>query len=477
ETLWVGDFSKLNKNGTFYAYVRGESPSPSFKISENPLKGMLKAALRTFYYQRCGDLVRPRYSGRWHHGKCHLKDSFSGTDGNLKMDLSGGWHNGTGYGKFLSPTAYSIAVLMDAYSSYAENIKSINLGFRESRNTIPDCIDIIQRGLNWTLKCQVPCGAVISGIDGFERGKQPHQCKAGRIAKTGKGGIYSTVTTAVFAALHAKATIFFKNSDPEFAKKNLDAAQRAWDYLQKQEKTVPSDAGEFSDFHDLDESLWATAELYAATKKRKYETAFEKIFLSVSFDDFLSVKSTDTRQMAMRTYLKYGENNNLKKKYLKIYQCFIDNTLEKSSKNAYGISLSADEYKETNARLLEYAIEMSYAKKYFKNTKYMQIAENNMNYILGQNPFSLCFVSGFGKISVKHFRNNWFNSDGINAVPPGYIPFGADTLNASQLSNKPACCYSNTAECGRPSEISLSNQARLVYLILSLLESSEIEEK
>ena len=90
----------------------------------------------------------------------------------------------------------------------------------------------------------------------------------------------STTATGDFAAVMAMASYVYADIDPEYAAKCLDAAVLASEYLEANtnlEGVVNPDGivtGEYSDTNDVDERLWAYAELFKATGDSKYDEAF-----------------------------------------------------------------------------------------------------------------------------------------------------------------------------------------------------------
>lgn len=106
---WTFDFSAVTNRGR-YAVVSGEGKtavaSPAFTINDDLLRQQAaEPGYRFFYYQRCGVAV-PGF-----HAACHLDDARM-PDGTHR-DLSGGWHDAGDYNKycgFTPETFYAQAV-------------------------------------------------------------------------------------------------------------------------------------------------------------------------------------------------------------------------------------------------------------------------------------------------------------------------------------------------------------------------------
>ena len=86
----------------------------------------------------------------------------------------------------------------------------------------------------------------------------------------------STMAAADFAAVMALASRVYRTWEPTFAAEAEDAAVRAWDWLMQHpqfigfENPAGCNTGGYEDTSDLDERLWAAAELYVTTGNAAY---------------------------------------------------------------------------------------------------------------------------------------------------------------------------------------------------------------
>ena len=86
----------------------------------------------------------------------------------------------------------------------------------------------------------------------------------------------STMAAADFAAVMALASRVYRTWEPAFAAEAEDAAVRAWDWLMQHpqfigfENPAGCNTGGYEDTSDLDERLWAAAELYVTTGNAAY---------------------------------------------------------------------------------------------------------------------------------------------------------------------------------------------------------------
>jgi hypothetical protein len=108
---WTFDFSAITNRGR-YVVAAGEgkaaSFSPPFTIGDDLLRQQTaEPGYRFFYYQRCGTAV-PGF-----HAACHLDDARM-PDGTHR-DLAGGWHDAGDYNKYCGFTPESFYALAVAY--------------------------------------------------------------------------------------------------------------------------------------------------------------------------------------------------------------------------------------------------------------------------------------------------------------------------------------------------------------------------
>ena len=98
DTVSLIDFSTFNVCGNYYIKI-GLKKSITFVISDNPYKEVKTGLLKGLYYNRCAALDR-RFAGEYSHKACHndLVPLFENPS--KRIDVSGGWHDSGGYGKY-----------------------------------------------------------------------------------------------------------------------------------------------------------------------------------------------------------------------------------------------------------------------------------------------------------------------------------------------------------------------------------------
>jgi endoglucanase len=271
------DFSSVTAPGT-YKIVSGGIESYEFKIGDNIYDEAFKASLRMFYLQRCGCELTQDLAGDFAHPVCHAeKATIFGTKD--KIDVSGGWHDAGDYGRYVVSGAKAAADLMLAYNLYPSAFDDA-LGIPESGNGIPDVLDEVRFELDWLFKMQNSEGGVYHKVTcaNFPGFVMPEEETEELIVTP-----VSTTATADFAAVMAMASVVFAEFDMPYSQRCLDAATRATNYLESHkgvEGTKNPDGivtGEYPDDKDIDERIWAYAELYKATGEAVYDEEFSKL--------------------------------------------------------------------------------------------------------------------------------------------------------------------------------------------------------
>ena len=272
DTVAFGDFSAVSQPGAYRLRAGGEV-SPSFQIGEDVYASCFKDVVRFFYLQRCGSALNADLAGAFAHPACHtgIATVYGSTE---TKDVSGGWHDAGDYGRYVVPAAKTAADLLLAYEANPA-LFGDDFDIPESGNGIPDVLDEARYELDWLLKMQdeksggayhkVTCAT----FPGFV---MPEKETAPLVLSP-----VSTAATGDLAAVMALAARVYQDSNPAFADTCLEAAQKAWAYLQTHPNINngfhnPSGVvtGEYGDGQDADERYWAACELFRTTKMAEY---------------------------------------------------------------------------------------------------------------------------------------------------------------------------------------------------------------
>jgi endoglucanase len=68
------DFSTLNEKGSYYLDIEDIATSYEFSISDDVFRDIWSAGIKSYYYQRSGMDLSPRYAGMWSRKASHPSD-------------------------------------------------------------------------------------------------------------------------------------------------------------------------------------------------------------------------------------------------------------------------------------------------------------------------------------------------------------------------------------------------------------------
>ncbi|MBR6670751.1 MAG: glycoside hydrolase family 9 protein, partial [Ruminococcus sp.] len=391
----IADFSEVKEAGKYYISCGELDDSYTFEISDDVYGNLLDDTVKMLYLQRCGTEVKDAEFG---HVACHtsIATIYGTTE---KIDVSGGWHDAGDYGRYVVPAAKTVADLLYAYAENPE-LFGDNLGIPESGNGIADILDETRYELEWMLKMQASSGGVYHKVScaTFPGYVMPQMEKDELLVTP-----VSTTATADFCASMALAYEFYKDIDKTFADKCLDAAEKAWAFLEANPNLIfknPGDyivTGEYGGNKDSDERYWAAVQMYRATGDTKYLTATDRNGTKTGLD-WSTVG--DYGNIAILTMDGVDKNstyyNNAKSAVLKQADALVD----VSNSSTYGVAIDVFNW-GSNMTIANAGIITSLAYKITGDAKYLDAAEAQTNYLLGINPCGECFVTGYGTVSPE----------------------------------------------------------------------------
>lgn len=462
ENDYLGDFSSVTAPGNYYIKCGNLEKSYTFSISDNVYDDLLKDSVRMLYLQRCGCSIA---DSEFDHAACHTgKAVVYGTS--QTIDVSGGWHDAGDYGRYVVPGAKAVADILYAYDANPK-LYGDNTNIPESGNGVPDVLDEARYELEWMLKMQADNGGVHHKVTcaSFPGYVLPEK-ETDQLIVTP----VSSTATADFCASMAMAYEFYNKIDSNFAKTCLNAATKAWTYLENNPNfqfTNPSDitTGEYGDKSDTDERYWAAAQLYRATGETKYLTAVNQISTKTGLD-WATVG--DYGNIALLTMDNVDKSSSAYTKAKSAVVAEADTFASNTSSSPYGVALTKFDW-GSNMTVANAGIILGLAYDLTSNSKYIDSAESNLNYLLGKNPNATCFVSGYGTVSPKHPHHR--PSMAKNKAMKGMLAGGVnsnleDSAAKAYLASAPSAkCYIDNSESYSTNEICIYWNSPLTYLL------------
>jgi endoglucanase len=446
DTVRIVDFSNLVSPGRYFLIADGEKVS--IEIKARPYHDLNNALVKALYYQRCGCSLQPRYAGEFQHRACHLGRATlvkaDGTlDENVSIECSGGWHDAGDYGRYVQPAAVAVSHILYAWERFP-NVFNEELAIPESGNGVPDILNECRYELEWLLKMQRADGGVYHKVTTryFAPFVMPEDDREELLLFD-----VSHCATACFAAVSAQAYRVYRKYNPLLAERLLQAAKKAWSYLEEHPNFVPFrnppnvNSGEYSDPNCEDDLFWAACELYAATNEAPYLSGIKK-----------RVDKVDIAQFGWRETAGFGALcclfivkdtleplflSSLRDRFLKC----ANEIVELAQKSGYGTALAANNYIWGSILpILNNAIVMICAKLLTHLDKYQNAAQTQLDYLLGLNATGYSFVTGFGDKAFRFPHHRPSYADGIDAPIPGLVSGGPNKVHpddAAQMTIPP----------------------------------------
>jgi GH18 family chitinase len=300
---WWADFSGLSTPGRYVLSLPGGSApgaqSYPFSIDDAAYQGVLQAAVKFYYYQRCGTAIDAAHGGAWVHATCHSQeaaaDLYDGSDQGQPLDIRGGWHDAGDYRKYTSFMFSTMWFLMKAYE-WNPCAFGDATGIPESGNGVPDILDEVKWELDWLLKMQVAGGAnagalysgafvVASGSNGGT-GDPSTENTVYYHANISSG---ATSTGCMAFAMAARLFQAYGTAYPGYAATLQSAALAAWTWLQAHPANVTYNQANFNNAsaniaadEDFRCRVTAAAELFRTTGGAAYQAYFDANYNSPS---------------------------------------------------------------------------------------------------------------------------------------------------------------------------------------------------
>lgn len=474
ETVYQADFSDFTTPGTYTLSVSNGDTSYPFTIGDDVYDELLKSTFLMLYSQRCSVETDKAIVGEFAHGECHMGDALVwGTD-NEYVEVKGGWHDAGDYGRYVVSGAQSVQDLFLTYEDYPEIWSSDAMGIPESGNGIPDILDEARFELDWMLKMQNKEGGVYHKVTCLEfpgfvmPEEETEQLYLAPV---------STAATGDFAAVMAKASVIYKDIDPEFASTALEAAKKAWAYLETVDLSISFKnpeailTGEYPDGQDKDERYWACIELAAATGDASYLDYAHSLLEKYVIHGF---GWADMGTFGNEAYLNLPvemQNADYAAKIKEEVTKKADQYLENSITDGYMVSLGDRYVWGSNLVVCNDARQMLFAGKIAGSDKYDKAAYDQVTYILGQNACSYCFVTGFGTVNSVHPHHRVSIVKGKPV--PGMVNGGPDSaledpfVKSTMADVAPAKCYADNEQSYSTNEVTIYWNTPFVYLLTS----------
>jgi endoglucanase len=133
--------------------------------------------------------------------------------------------------------------------------------------------------------------------------------------------------------------------------------------------------------------------------------------------------------------------------------------------------LRKDYVRGSNAVAANYGMQLLVAHRLEPKREYREAALDNLHYLLGRNPLSICYVTRLGANSVRHPHHRPSGADRNEEPWPGLLAGGPNARRQEPAMKKlpegtpPAKMYLDEQESYATNEVAINWNAPLVFLL------------
>ncbi|MCR4851050.1 MAG: glycoside hydrolase family 9 protein [Lachnospiraceae bacterium] len=485
EDTYIIDFTPVDDEGEYYILAGNSNKSHNFRISRDVYKGLIKDISKALYYQRCGMALDEAHAGIFKHGACHMdgsvmfNDYIKKTPNPVKYDMTGGWHDAGDYGRYTTAAAVALGHILYAFDMFPESF-DYDMNIPESGNGIPDILNECAYELRWMLKMQAKDGGVYHKLTAWNHADfvMPEDDHDQFI-------IYpvSSIATADFVAIMALASRVYRQYLPEFADQMLDAAIKSSHWLDSHpyigfSNPEGSNTGEYGDDTDIDERLWAAAEMLRADTANRDK--YLRILTALSKDD---VSKTDFGWEDVSGFATLSVLSDPKHSSGMLESTF-KNDIEKaaagyvdySRNSGYHLGMIDEDFVwGSNMVVANRAILFILANLIHEGPskdKFKRAALAQLHYLLGRNPLDISYITGEGENAYMHPHSRVCYADGIDKPIPGLVsggpyrtPSDEAAIAAIPKGTAPAKCYVDDWRSYSTNEITIYWNSPVIFML------------
>lgn len=462
DTTYHIDFTQVTAPGRYYILTGDKQKSPLFTVADDVYHQLKLDLMKVLYYQRCGCALTAEYAGEYTHAACHtepaifLEDYLNKTENPKTFDMTGGWHDAGDFGRYSTAASVALAHLLYAYELFPESFTD-SLNIPESGNGMPDILNECMYELKWLLKMQADDGGVYHKLTSFSHADfvMPEDDHLQFLIFP-----VSSMAVADFAAIMALASRVYKPFDEEFSKTALTAARKSWKWLLENpyigfHNPEGSNTGEYDDENDIDERMWASAELLRTDfgNDDTYLTKLTEYVLSdCNKTDFGWTDVSGLTLLATLFDPEHRAGEKLEKALTDALFADADKYLSLINAGGYRQGMTPEDYvwgsnmvvcNRSMLMILASLLSDSDKKKVYKDA-----ALEHLHYLLGKNALGVSYVTRHGENAFKNPHNRPTAMDGIELPMAGWVsggPFKSPCDEAAMeripVGTPPMKCY------------------------------------
>ncbi len=515
------DFGSYQGTGEGLVLRALDSESFPFRVADDVYAQLPRDALKYFYHNRSGvDIVQPYVpSNEWSRQAGHLSDASvtcaSSAVCDYSLDVSGGWYDAGDHGKYVvngGIAAWTLLALHERLVHLGPGVGAFADGtanIPESQNGVPDLLDEARYEVEFLMRMQVPEGKPHAGMahhkvhDGAWTPlpyEPPPRSESRRLHPP------STAATLNLAAVAAQAARIFRPYDADFAARCQRSAERAWAAAQREPHVLAPEmdnqgGGAYPDKDVSDEFYWAAVESWLMQPSQALRDFIEasphhRQFATVlrhddgSFDGDGVSASMTWQSTAALGWISLAITpstwpaDDVARLRTGIVQAG-DRYVAIEAGEGYRLPLALGENHHypwgSNSFVLDNMLVLSLAADLSGERKYAEAVVAGMDYLLGENPLLMSYVSGYGTQSLQNPHHRfWAHSKSREypGPPPGAVSGGPNSSLQDPQTKKsglskdlpPQKCYVDHIEAWSVNDVAINWNAPLVWVAAYLDE-------
>ncbi|AUX34754.1 MULTISPECIES: glycoside hydrolase family 9 protein [Sorangium] len=471
------DFSDFTTVGEGYTLRVGSVSSHPFDVSPTIYSQMKYDALAYFYHNRSGIEILEQYVGPDHARPAGHKPDQAPCGEDIgctyTLDVTGGWYDAGDHGKYVVNGGISAWTLLNQYERFvalgstAGDFGDGKLKIPENENQIPDLLDEARWEIDFMLKMQVPQGETNAGMvhhkvhDLAWTGLPlaPHEDPQPRFLRP-----VSTAATLNLAATAAQAARIWKELDPTYSAKCLEAAKRAWTAAKANPRVIPNEGavqggGAYGDSDLSDEFYWAAAELFLTTGDAAYQAELAASDYSKELIGVNGTFSTMTWGQvdglgAISLAVVPAQHAAAEREAARTQLIAIaDKYLEAIAAEGYRVPFDVGEGGYpwgSNSFVLNNMLVLALAHDFTGEQKYFDGVASGADYLLGRNPMDKSYVSGYGENPLQNPHHRFWAAQvdpEYPSAPPGAVSGGPNSGLEDEVAQEALDETAERAKC------------------------------
>jgi endoglucanase len=292
--------------------------------------------------------------------------------------------------------------------------------------------------------------------------------------------LYLTATsyaaTGDFAAVMASASRVLKDIDATRSATYLEAAKKSYNALATMEaKSYKNESsistGEYPDDKLDDELAWAAIELFRATKTESYVNDYLNTYAKGS--PSIGYGWDNVYGYAIYSYLKSGHESSNKASMLKLMKDEKTEFINRMNNNPVSSPIGSVYEWGSNMAVCNYAMCSILLNEIEAQDDTLDTVNRLLNYLLGINNTTYCYVTGFGDKSPvnPHHRPSQAQDQAVIGMLVGgpnsdFKNNGGDTIASTKLKDKnPDECYIDHANSWSTNEVTIYWNSPLIFIL------------